>query len=120
MQSNKLYNFAETVAKGNPSGVMAIARDHNYHVPNSTETGIGFIIKFVQDKKEDAIKKLVHIHPDRDLILASEERVRYSNFLDGTVNYVGEKVKDPEVKMSMVVLVLIFAVLIIAIINNRM
>lgn len=111
----KLQLLAEHIAKGNPEGLVKVAKKNNYHAPKSIQGGIGFIHKFVNEKKDDALKQLALIHPDREIILASVPAAKASsNFGGDEVKFVGEP-KGIKAPVIYIMLMLIVAILVISI-----
>jgi hypothetical protein len=87
--SEKLYQLAEYISRTNPEGVVNIALSNGYKAPKTQQAMTGFILKFLSDKGEEGYRKIIEIHPDRDLILASLEEIS-----EGPMNFIGQIPND--------------------------
>lgn len=117
--NKKLQNLAQYIAVSNPSGVKELAGKFNYPVPRSNEGTLGFIYKLVSEKGDKGIEKLIEIHPDREVILASFKSSKIAENFIGDVKFVGEP-QEQKFTLMHVGIIFIVAILVIAVINGKL
>lgn len=99
--TTRIDNFAKYLAHMNPRGVRKIANRHGYDSPKSRLGHEGFILKFIGDEGDDAFFDLAEIHPDRDLILAIEDKRRtHNNFMGNNADGGSDIVKTTDQPLS--------------------
>jgi hypothetical protein len=74
------------LAYNNPEGCVAVIKDFGYHVLNvKSRSDVAEIIRqFISREKEDGLKALAKVHPDRQLILDNAGTPETKLGADGT------------------------------------
>jgi hypothetical protein len=72
-----MYDY---IAKANPVGARQVIESHGYRVVNPRSMG-GNLRMLVAQEGEPALRSIVELHPDKDIILEAFQTEQKNNFL---------------------------------------